>query len=294
MTTHTHPPFHHLKWGIFYILVAWLFFTLMATISREISPHVNVSVVLFFQNFISLLMMIPWIFLHGIKSLKTQRFGLIFLRSIGGLLAFAFLFLAVQKTSLVDAVLLNNAAPLLIPFVVLVWLKIPINHKLWPGIIAGFIGIILILKPGKEILNPGALYALAAAICLSIVMIAVRLLSYTEKTHAVLLYYFAIASLCTLPIAAYFWKWPTAHEWAGLVSIGVLSGVGQWTFIRAFHHAKPSHLGPFCYMAVVYSGLIEWILWGQVPDLLAWIGISMVCAGGIWSIRFSQPPPPPK
>jgi hypothetical protein len=87
----------------------------------------------FFQNFISWLIIIPWIFLHGIHSLKTQRAGLIFVRSIGGLFAFAFLFMAVQRTSLVDAILLNNAAPLIVPFAVWIWLKIPINHKLWPG-----------------------------------------------------------------------------------------------------------------------------------------------------------------
>lgn len=287
-----HHPFYHLKWGIFFILLAWLAFTLMATLSRIATATVPLSSVLVFQNFVSWLAIVPWVFIHRIHSLRTERFGLIFVRSFLGTVGFALLFLAVERTSLVDAVLLNNAAPLLVPFVVWIWLKKPINHKLWPGIIAGFIGIIFILKPGKALLDPGALFALASACCMALAMISVRLLSYTERSHVVLFYYFLIGSLITLPFSLYFWKPLYGIEWLELILIGCFSVLGQWCFMRAFHHAKPTHLGPFCYMAVVYSGIIEWILWGKVPDLFAWMGILLVVMGGIWTIRHSEPPPP--
>jgi drug/metabolite transporter (DMT)-like permease len=290
---HPHPPFYHLKWGIFYILIAWFFFTCMATVSRFASQTVPLPAIVFFQNFVGWVLIIPWMFKQGWKSLHTQRFGLIFLRSVGGLLAFTCLFMAVRKTTLVDAVLLNNAAPLLIPFVMWIWLKVPINHKLWLGIILGFLGILFILKPGKEILDPGALFGLGAAICSSFVMVSVRILSYTERHHTILFYYFLIASLLCLPFTLYYWKPVIEIEWIELACIGLLSYLGQWAFMRAFHHALPSQLGPFCYMAVVYSGLIEWALWGKVPDLWAWCGIFLVCAGGIWTIQFSKMPPPP-
>ncbi|HSX26550.1 MAG TPA: EamA family transporter, partial [Chlamydiales bacterium] len=288
---HEHPPLYHLKLGILFILLAWLFFTLMATLSRFATATLSLSTVIFFQNFIGLLGVIPWIFHHGSSSLKTDRFGLILVRALTGLLSFIFLFMAVERTSLVDAILLNNAAPILIPFVTWIWLKIPINHKLWPGIIAGFLGIILILKPGKEIIDPGALLAFGAAISSSITMVSIRLLTSTERHHTVLFYYFLIASFLCLPISLYTWKNPTGIEWLYLIGIGVLYYCGQWAFIRAFHHAKPSELGPFCYMAVVYSGFIEWILWGNIPDLLVWIGIALVCIGCIWTIRHSKPTP---
>lgn len=292
-SSHQHHPYYHLKWGVFFILLAWFVFTLMATVSRVLTTHVSVTVAIFFQNFISLIFFIPWIFIHGISSLKTKRFGLIFVRSLSGLLGFSCLFLAVQRISLVDAMLLNNTAPLIIPFTVFFWLKKTINHKLWPGIIIGFIGIICILKPGKGFISPGALLAIAAAICLNVGMISVRLLSFTERHHTVLFYYFCIASFFSLPLAIMHWIPLNGVEWLMAISIGILSAVGQWSFMRAFHHAKPTVLGPFCYMSVVYSGLIEWAIWGKVPNLLAWVGILMVCAGGIWTIYFSAPPSNP-
>ena len=287
-----HNPHFHLKWGIFFILLAWLAFTVMATLARVASVTIPLPTVIFFQNFISLLMVIPWIWKHGISSLRTQRFGLILVRSLGGLISFSLLFLAVQRTSLVDAVLLNNAAPLIVPFIVWIFLKIPINHKLWPGLIAGFLGIIFILDPGKEILNTGALYALGAAVSLSIVMVSIRLLSYTERHHTVLFYYFLIASAACLPLSLLYWKNLNGEQWLELFVIGILSFFGQWAFMRGFHHAKPSQLGPFCYSAVIYSGLIEWVIWDKVPNLFAWIGIALVCFGGIWAIRASPPTQP--
>jgi drug/metabolite transporter (DMT)-like permease len=277
-----------LKFGIVYILLAWLAFTIMATVTRYTIHTVHLSIVLFFQNFISFVLMCPWIWRHGWKTLKTDRLGLIFVRSIGGLAAFGFLFMAVQKTTLVDAVLLNNTGPLLLPLGAWLWMKVPIEHKLWPGIIAGFLGIILILKPGLEIFNPGALYGLGAAVCMCIVMLSVRSLAKTDRHHTILFYYFLIASLICLPWVLWNWKALNSVEWIELLAIGLLSFSGQWAFMRAFHHARPVQLGPFCYMAVVFSGLIEWILWNHIPDLLAIGGILLVCAGGIWTIRYSK------
>jgi drug/metabolite transporter (DMT)-like permease len=71
-----------------------------------------------------------------------------------------------------------------------------------------------------------------------------------------------------------------------MVAIGLFFTLGQWAFVRAFHHAKASEIGFFCYSAVVYSVLLDWILYHQTPDYLAWTGIVLVSLGGIWAIRF--------
>lgn len=286
-----HKPHFHLKWGIFFILVAWLAFSVLTTLSRFASASVSLATIVFFQNFISLVLILPWVFRNGMQPLKTERLGLIIFRGFAGLIGFFLLFLAVKSTSLVDAMLLNNTGPLFIPFVVWIWLKIPINHKLWPGIVGGFIGIIFVLHPGAEIINPGAFFALISGFTLSLIMVSVRLLSYTERSHTVLFYYFLIASLAPLPFAIYEWTSPTLIVWIELVCIGLLSMFGQWCFLRAFHHAKPSQLGPFCYSAIIYSALIEWAIWDKVPNLWAWIGIFLICFGGIWTILFSRQPP---
>lgn len=287
-----HQPYYHLKWGICFMLIAWLFITVAGTFTRIASGSLPISEIVFFRSFIAWLCVVPWVFIHGLRSLKTDHPWLTILRGACGLINTACLFTAIKKTSLVDAMLLLNSAPIFVPFIVWAWLKLPINHKLWPGIIGGLAGVVFILKPGVEIINPGALYALAAGVTLSIVMVSVRLLSYTEKSHAVIFNYFLIASIGPLVFAGS-WILPSGMTWLVLIAIGFFTFLGQWAFIRAFHHAKPSQISPFAYSAVVYSAIIEWIVWDHIPDLYVWIGVLLICLGGIWTIRHSTPPPAP-
>jgi drug/metabolite transporter (DMT)-like permease len=279
----------HLKAGITYILIAWLFFTVMTIITRFASATVPIATILLFANLIGLASVIPWLSKHGWGLMRTERFGLILFRSLVSLSAIVFSFLAVQRTTLVDTMLFNNASPLWIPFVVLLWRKIPINHKLWPGLIGGFVGIILILQPGKGMIHLGSFFAIIAGFLQSFNMVSLRVLSYTERNHTVMFYYFLICSLACLPLSIYEWTMPGAKEWGEIALIGILFALGQWAFVRAFHHAKASQLGPFCYSAVVFAVLIDWGFFGQIPNLLSWIGIALVCAGGIWALRFNQP-----
>ncbi|MBF8262798.1 MAG: putative rane protein [Parachlamydiales bacterium] len=75
--------------------------------------------------------------------------------------------------------------------------------------------------------------------------------------------------------------------------IAILSTAAQFATIRAFHHASPTALGPFNYCSVVYAGLLDWGLYGVQPDLWSWIGIILICLGGIWAIRQGTATLPP-
>jgi drug/metabolite transporter (DMT)-like permease len=257
----------------------------MTALSRIASQTAPVSIIVFFQNLISWVLVAPWIAKYGFSSLRTKRFGLISFRSVTGLVGFATLFLAAQRIPLVDSILLYNSAPIFIPFVLWIWLKVPIDHKLWPGILVGLMGIILILKPGKEIFDLGALFGLCSSLSLSLIMVSIQLLAKTEKDLVVLFYYFLIASILSLPFAIYFWVPLTQQQWMEVIGIGIFSILGQWSFMRAFHYQTPAQLGPFCYMAVVYSVLIQWALWNHLPDFFVWGGIFLVCAGSLWTLH---------
>ena len=278
----------HLLTGIGYFLTSWLFIAVMLLIVRAASKEVSTGTILFFQNIIGLATVLPWFGKHGWELVKTKRMGLISFRTMVSLVGILFSFLAVQRTSLVDTMLLNNTSPLWIPFVVLIWRKVPIQHMMWPGLLAGFIGVILVLQPGKDIIQIGALFAIGAGFLQSLNMVSLRLLSYTERNHTVLFYYFLICSLICAPFL--FISWPARNLvlWGELVAIGICFAVAQWTFVRSFHFAKASQLGPFSYAAVVYSVFLDWGIYGQIPNLLGWIGIGLVCAGGIWAIRFAR------
>jgi drug/metabolite transporter (DMT)-like permease len=148
----------------------------------------------------------------------------------------------------------------------------------------GFIGVLLILKPGPSLLrNPAALLATAAAVCSAVALVTVNRLASTEPTDRILFYYFLTASLLTAPLLPFGWLSPTGRQWLILMGIGVCQAASQLLIILAYRYAKADRIAPFNYSVVVFSGLIGWIVWHNRPDALALVGVLLVSAGGIFT-----------
>jgi drug/metabolite transporter (DMT)-like permease len=275
--------------GSLLIVIAFLCVAVMSAFGKA-AAGVPTAVVVLFQSGISLLLLLPWALRHGIGELRTTRLPLHVVRALSGLLSQALFFLAVKNMALVDAVLLVNAAPLFIPFVALVWLRTRITPVVAVGLIIGFVGVLLILRPSSALFtNPAALLAIAAALCSAIALVSVNRLSSTDKPDAILFYYFLISTVAAAPFAIHGWQMPAGFEWGYLAGIGIFMALAQLFIILAYQRATADRLAPFNYSVVVFSGLIGWLVWGNVPGLLAVTGIVLVCAGGIISIVFGGP-----
>ncbi len=275
--------------GSLLIVIAFLCVAVMSAFGKA-AAGVPTAVVVLFQSGISLLLLLPWALRHGIGELRTTRLPLHVVRALSGLLSQALFFLAVKNMALVDAVLLVNAAPLFIPFVALVWMKTRITPVVAAGLVIGFVGVLLILRPSSALLaNPAALLAIAAALCSAIALVSVNRLSSTDKPDAILFYYFLISTIAASPFAIYGWQMPAGNDWGCLAGIGVFMALAQLFIILAYQRATAERLAPFNYSVVVFSGLMGWLVWGNVPGLLAVTGIVLVCAGGIISIIFGGP-----
>lgn len=277
------PRSRNLGLGILLTLLAFLSVAIMSAFAKAASTSVPAEVTTFFQNSISLLLFLPWILYRGIADLKTKRFGLHLVRAVSGLLSQYLLFAGLRYIPLVDGVLLANAAPLFIPVVVWVWLKHRIQARLWVSVIVGFVGIVLILQPGGSVLNWAASLALLAGICSAVALVSVGRLASTEPSSRILFFYFFISTVLTAPFVIARWSTPEPRVWLYLAGVGITMAVAQLLLILAYRQASTSHLAPFNYSVVVFSGLIGWIVWNQVPNLLAVFGMVMVAAGGISS-----------
>lgn len=275
--------------GSVLIVVAFLCVAVMSAFGKA-AAGVPTSVVVLFQSGISLLLLLPWALRRGIGELRTTRLPLHVVRALSGLLSQALFFLAVKNIALVDAVLLVNAAPLFIPLVALVWMKTPITPIVAAGLIIGFLGVLLILRPSSALFtSPSAILAIGAAFCSAVALVSVNRLSSTDRPDAILFYYFLISTIAASPFAIYGWRMPVGIDWSYLAGIGVFMALAQLFIIFAYQRATADRLAPFNYSVVVFSGLIGWLVWGNVPGPLAVTGIFLVCAGGIISIVFGGP-----
>ncbi len=285
-----HLQYHNLKKGILLFLIAYLCIALAYMFSRLAGETTSVSEMVFFRNLVGVCFTLPWVIKHRPDSFKITRPWLLVLRSLMGMTGIVLVFLAVEKVSLVNFTLLSNTAPLFVPFLALIFLKKPIDHRGWAPLILGFIGIALILSPTKGIFNAYSLYAIGNGITTAATFLVVRMATKTEKMHTLLFYYYLIGFLLFLPINIFTMHMPDLTTLFYLVLIGVFAYYGSALSFYALQYAKTAQLAPFSYSGVIWAGIIQWIVWGMLPGWLDLVGIVLTCAAGIYILLVSKPP----
>ena len=270
--------------GILLITLAFFCAAVMSTLSKAASgvpPLVTLSL----QYGISLLVFLPSAAKAGRSGLKTAHFGLQLFRSVAGSACQLLFFVAVKSTPLLDSVLLSNAAPLFIPIVVYFWFKKEVRPAVWLSLLIGLAGIALIIKPGPRMFqNPASLLALTAGLFSALALVATNKLTETEPPARILIYNFGLSTLILMPVCIWAWKPLTVTQWLVLVGVGVSYALTQYLIIRAYRYASAAQLSPFNYTVVIFSGLLGWWFFGNVPDVLAVVGTVLICGGGILSI----------
>lgn len=280
--------------GIVIVLLARFAMASFVLLVRFASESIPLGEILFFQNGVAFLCVLPFMAKFGVKSLKMESYRHLIVRIIFGFLGISFLTLSVKSIPVMDAILLNNAAPLYVPFVVLIWRKVPINHRLWAGIILGFIGLAMVLEPWKEGMSgsliqvgTGVVCGLLSGMSLSVALVAMRILR-NSRMFPILFLYYAVGIVVTAPFALMQWVWPSAEAWWLIIGIGVLTLITQGGYLKAFKYAKAAHLSPFFYVAVIYGALFDWIFFNLKPDFWMVFGTILLVVGGIWIILFSK------
>jgi drug/metabolite transporter (DMT)-like permease len=278
-------PGRNLGLGISLITFAFLSAAIMSAFSKA-ATHVPALLILFLQYAISFLIFLPEAAKDGPGILKTGHWKLHIVRSIAGAACQLLFFIAVKSLPLMDSVLLSNAAPLFIPIIVYVWFRKAVKPVVWLSLFVGLVGIVLIIKPGPQMMeNPASLIALLSGLFSALALVATNKLAETEPPLRILTYNFGISTLLLIPVSAPAWKPLTERQWLLLIAVGGFYALTQYLIILAYRHASAADLSPFNYTVVVFSGLLGWWFFGNVPGWAAVIGTILICAGGILSIK---------
>ena len=289
----TRSPQTDLRRGALYMVASALLFASMAAAVRVASRELPNAPIVFFRHFIMLVFLLPWLLRQGRHALDTGDFRGHLVRGLAGVSAVACYFYAIARLRLADAVLLNQSMPLFIPLVERAWLGNRIPPRLWGVLALGFAGLMLILRPGTGVFEPAALFGLASAVLASVAQVGIRRLTRTEPVTRIVFYFGLVASVVSLPPAVYWWKGPSPATWAVLLLMGVFATVGQLTLTRAYVHAPAASVGPFLYAGPVFAGLLDWLIWGRLPDALFVLGAIIVVAAATLALRLRSASPAP-
>jgi drug/metabolite transporter (DMT)-like permease len=156
----------------------------------------------------------------------------------------------------------------------------------WIAVLIGFIGALIVLRPGFDVFHPASLLALGAGLFYGAYLLATRRLSGSGRPAVTLLYTAVIGVLVLTLALPFVWRTPGATDWLMMATMGAFGALAHFLIIRAFEHAPAAVLGPVSYVEIVMAVAIGWIAFGDFPDHWTWAGIAVIVASGIYiSIR---------
>lgn len=205
-------------------------------------------------------------------------------------------FSALKFLPLAEATALNYSTPMIVTLMAATFLQERITVPRWAFVIVGFVGMLLIVRPGGEMLTPASLLALASAALYATFQILTRKLA--GENFLVLLFLPALVGTVLMsalvPFLHYDTWFPVADA-AMFVAIGAVGTLGHFLFILAFQRASVSAIAPFTYMQLVWSTLAGWIIFGTFPDAWTSAGIVIIAGSGVvltWYERWRASLPP--
>jgi drug/metabolite transporter (DMT)-like permease len=273
--------------GAVQVVLAGILFALMGAGVKLLSPTQPNSVIVFFRNAFALLVFVPWVIHRGIGSLRTGVPQFHLLRGLAGLSAMYCFFFAIGRLELAGAVLLNYTLPLFMPLIAWVWLKEPLTRTIGLAVGLGFLGVLLVVKPGTDLFQPAALVGLCAGVLGALAQVTIRRLTRTEPVLLIVFYF----SLITTIVSAVPVPWSELHlgrtELMILAVVGLLAAAAQILLTRGYASAPAASVGPFIYSSVVFAGILDWLFWNHVPGLYSLLGTLLICLGGILVMRAS-------
>ena len=194
---------------------------------------------------------------------------------------FAF-FYALPRMPLADVLVLAFAAPLIVTALSWPLLGERVGLWRWVAVLAGFAGVLVVLRPGAGLIEPAALFALGGAFLYALLSLSARRLSDTESALALSLYLFPAPMLISVPMALGSWVAPQPLDWLLFAACGFFGGLAFVFMTSAFRHAPAAMLVPFEYTGLVWAAGAGYLIWGEVPGLSTWLGGALIMASGLF------------
>lgn len=229
--------------------------------------------------------MVPWVMAAGLGILKTKRVWAHVRRSGFGLCAMLTWFWVVTQMPIAEATAISFSAPLFTTAGAALFLGEKVGPRRWAATMVGFIGVLMIIRPGvQEIGLPQAL-ALLSAILIAAAMLSNKSLVRTEMPNVMVVWMGGLMSIFSLPPALAVWEWPQGWVWAWLIALGLVATIAHLAINRAFASSDASFVAPFGFAQIPFVALVGYIIYAEMPDAWTWAGAFVIMASGVYTAR---------
>lgn len=262
--------------GCALMLIGTLMFACMHAAIRYATQHLPAVEVAFFRNLFGLFVVAPLLVRYGAGLFHTKKLNLHILRAVLNVVSMLMFFVGLSMTPLARATALSFTAPLFTALLSALFLGEVFRWRRWTAILAGFLGALVILRPGLQVLDTGSLLVLVSSLLWSMALIDIKVLGRTESTMTITAYVTVLLIPMSFIPALPVWQAPALDMWAWLILIGVIGTLGQLVVTEAVKLADMTVLMPFDFLKLVWAAFLGIIFFAEVPDLVTWVGAAIV------------------
>lgn len=272
--------------GILWASLAGLQFVLLNAWMRMLSQQLDVFQTQFLRYFAALLLLLPLLWHHGLASYRPTNVPGQFWRGAVHTAGLCLWFVALPRISLADTTAIGFTTPLFIMLGAYWIFKEPMRWERWLATGIGFAGVLIVVGP--NLTASGGWYSLvmlASAPLFAASFLITKALTRTESNRVILMWQCLTISLFSLPLALPNWQWPSAAQWAGFMVCGLLGTAAHYCLTRSFRVADISATQSMKFLDLVWSALLGWLVFADVPSQTTLIGGAVICAATIWVAR---------
>lgn len=264
------------------MLLASLSVTAMNVTIRQLSEEIHVFEIAFWRHLFGTFMLLPLIARAPMTRLRTRRLDLHALRAVLNLAAMLTFLIGLTLIPLAEVTALSFTSPLFASALAVLILKEVMGPRKLLSLVVGFLGALVILRPGFQEVGIGSLCIVGSSAIWACALICIKVASRTESSVTITLYGAMIQAPMSLAFAMFYWQWPTADQFLLLLLIAAFGSFSQVALTQAFTYADATLVMPADFTKLIWASIAGFVLFAEVPGNWTILGAAIICAGVLY------------
>ena len=274
--------------GIIFMTLAMLCLSVNDVLVKGLSKAYPIWEVIFFRALSGVIISVVLIIFFGWKTLKTEKPLGHLTRAFSSVACVVFYFFGLKYLMLSENVAIVHSAPILATLLAVPFLGEKLGLHRMAAVALGFLGVLVIVKPGSDLFKLESLFPLAAAFFMAISYLATRFLMSTESSVSIIFYYSSALFITSLVFFPNDFIMPSALNLIPLMGLGIMGSLGHYFLSQAAKSAEVVVITPFEYTSFIFLGVMGYFFYGEVPDSSVYIGMLLIIFSGIYIVYREQ------
>jgi drug/metabolite transporter (DMT)-like permease len=274
--------------GIALLVAATLLFSLSDATAKYLTGALPAIEIAWVRYIVFTLMAAGPLVRGGPAAARARRPALQILRGLGVVGSAVLFIMALAHLPIAEATTVGFASPLLITVLSVPVLGERVGLSGWFAVLAGFLGVVIVARPGTSEFHPAVLLVLASSLCWSSAMLITRRMAATERSSATLLWTAGTGLVVLTVLLPFGFRVPDAASLGLTLLVGLVASSGQWLTILAYRHAAASVLAPLSYLQLIWSSTLGFLIFRSIPDRWTLLGAAIIACSGFYTVHHAR------